>query len=204
MLINPRMAILRAKLVRYLNIVRTSSRTCFEYILVRGIMSSITERLHTVRGRLSFRSFSEILGIPASTLRNYEQGDTSPTIETLTIMCEKMSISKSWLMFGEGPMQAEEGAMRQDERKPDFPSSYGEDRFAALEDERRELSAENRQLHRENAGLLKEIADLRERIARLEEQAIALKTQCKGGVMDTAVPASAPSAPSTNLNNDRA
>lgn len=111
------------------------------------------------------------------------------------VLASKYQVSLDWLLLGRAPEPQEVGGI--------LPS-HEEGRLAALEDERRELNAENRQLHRENAGLLKEIADLRERIARLEEQAIALKTQCKGGVMDTAVPASAPSAPSTNLNNDRA
>ena len=102
-------------------------------------------------------------------------------------LASKYQVSLDWLLLGRGPEPQEVDAL---------PPSHEEGRLAALEDERRELSAENRQLWKENAAL-------RERVARLEAQ-VTIAEALKGGAMDTAVPASASSAPSTNPNNDRA
>lgn len=68
-------------------------------------MPTISERLQILRGDKSRRSFADFLGIPPSTLKNYEQGDTSPPLETLELVCEKMFISRRWLLLGEGTMR---------------------------------------------------------------------------------------------------
>ncbi len=154
------------------------------------------ERIRAVwaESRLTQPDFSNTLEITSVTLSNYMRGDRVPDAVFIQMLCEKHNICFEWILTGRGAMRPEDAV-----NETLSPTSR-----IMLEEERRELSAENRQLHRDKAALLQEIADMRERIARLEEQAIALKTQCKGGVMDTAVPASAPSAPSTNPNNDRA
>jgi len=150
-------------------------------------METLGDRLKILRGNISQATLADRLGIPQTTWSNYEKNKNKPDFALIDQLCIEFKVGADWLLFGRGPEPQEVGGI---------PSSHEEGRLAALEDERRELSAENRQLWKENAAL-------RERVARLEAQ-VTLSEVLKGGAMDTAVPASAPSAPSTNPNNDRA
>lgn len=67
-------------------------------------MKSIAERLVSIRGSVARRPFAEDIGITESTLRNYEQGSSSPNAETLEVICKKLRISPEWLVLGTGPM----------------------------------------------------------------------------------------------------
>lgn len=69
-------------------------------------MKSIAERLVFIRGSMPRRPFAEELGITESTLRNYEQGASSPNAETLEVICKKLRISPEWIVLGTGPMRA--------------------------------------------------------------------------------------------------
>lgn len=156
--------------------------------------NGIPQRLRFLRGEASQQQFGDLIGLPQRKLSRLETGTAPLDVDSTQKICKALNISADWLLFGRGPEPQEVSGI---------PPSHEEGRLAALEDERRELSAENRQLHHDKAALLQEVADMRERIARLEAQ-VTLSEVLKGGTADTAVPASAPSAPSTNPNNDRA
>lgn len=70
-------------------------------------METLQERLISLRGESSRRSFAENLGINESTLRNYEKGVSSPDAQFMTTVCKKLRISPMWLLFGEDPLQEE-------------------------------------------------------------------------------------------------
>lgn len=149
--------------------------------------NGIPQRLRFLRGEASQQQFGDLIGLPQRKLSRLETGTAPLDVDSTQKICKALNVSADWLLFGRGPEPQEVGGI--------LPS-HEEGRLAALEDERRELSVENRQLWKENAAL-------RERVARLEAQVTIAET-LKGGAMDTAVPASASSAPSTNPNNDRA
>lgn len=142
--------------------------------LVRELMPTIAERLQILRGDKSRRSFANFLGIPPSTLKNYEQGDTSPPFETLELVCEKMFISRRWLMLGDGPMRHDEspktltqpmpaplGAPIEQVEQPACPRCAKlEEKLTLVEEERQRISAafvesmqRNLQLSEENGQL---------------------------------------------------
>lgn len=165
-------------------------------------MDDIANRLRILRGSLSQQQFGDLTSLPQRKLSRLETGAAPLDLESTQKICNILKIRADWLLFGRGPMRLGEMI------EPDTP--VGEqgpscdpagppadaERLAALEDERRELSAENRQLWKENAAL-------RERVARLEAQ-VTLSEVLKGGATDSAAPVSAPSAPSTSPNNERA
>lgn len=64
-------------------------------------MSTLADRLVTLRGLRSRKEFSELIGVKETTLRNYEQGTTLPTSDVLVSVCKKLQISPSWLLLGE-------------------------------------------------------------------------------------------------------
>ena len=132
-------------------------------------MKTFGERLKSLRGKASQAAIAEALGIPQTTLSNYERNKNEPNFALLDRICSIFSVNVEWLLFGRGPIRS----------APSGPESHAcmdrndstENRqFAEIKaeleqerQERRELSLENRHLWRENA-------ELRERTARLEEQ----------------------------------
>lgn len=56
-------------------------------------MKNITDRLLSLQKGSSRRAFADKLGIAEGTLRGYESGATSPNIQTLYKICEKLRIS---------------------------------------------------------------------------------------------------------------
>ncbi len=74
-------------------------------------METIGNRLEKIREELwgkSSRSFATSLGISASTWRNYEKGISTPSFDNILDICQKLSISADWLLFGTGSMRANE------------------------------------------------------------------------------------------------
>lgn len=77
-------------------------------------MSTIADRLSSLRDNKSRRFFADEIGTKESTLRNYEQGVTQPSADFLEIICKKLRISPRWLLLGEGPMNADEAILSSD------------------------------------------------------------------------------------------
>lgn len=64
----------------------------------------------------SIPDFAKKLGVVGSTLVNYRDGRTSPTIDLLMKICEEFSVNPAWLLL-------EEGSMRPGDETPE-PAAY--------------------------------------------------------------------------------
>lgn len=62
-------------------------------------------RLIEVRGVMDRDEFASLLGVPTSTLANYEQGERAPPIEVLRAIRQRTGVSLDWLIMGEGEMR---------------------------------------------------------------------------------------------------
>ncbi len=71
-------------------------------------MNTIGERLKIVRGEHSQAVFSKRLGIPQSTLSNYESGRNKPDFDLIDKICCDFGVNVEWFLFGRGPMLKEQ------------------------------------------------------------------------------------------------
>ena len=132
-------------------------------------MKTFGERLKSLRGKASQAAIAEALGIPQTTLSNYERNKNEPNFALLDRICSIFSVNVEWLLFGRGPIRSAPSGPESHacmDRNDSTVNRQVAEIKAELEQERqerRELSLENRHLWRENA-------ELRERTARLEEQ----------------------------------
>jgi len=63
------------------------------------------KRLKRLRGELGWSSatdFSEIIGLEAQAYRKYERGESIPKLESLKRICECLSTTSDYLLFGTG------------------------------------------------------------------------------------------------------
>ena len=65
--------------------------------------NSVGERIKNMRFPLSQREFAQSLGIPQTTLSNYELDKNEPNIQTINKMCTLCGVSADWLLFGITP-----------------------------------------------------------------------------------------------------
>ena len=139
-------------------------------------MSTLGERLKQLRGKASQKQFAQTLGIPPTTLANYESNKSELNFTMIELFTSKFNISTDWLIFGRGPMHPEKSATTPEKAPESAPQAACqrcmelevrlEQAEKALEEER----LERRDLSNENRRLWKENAELRERCARLEER----------------------------------
>lgn len=66
-------------------------------------MDTIGDRLKILRGQESQSSFAQKFGISRNTLVNYEKGTSVPDSKLAAAICEELSLSAEWLLFGNGP-----------------------------------------------------------------------------------------------------
>jgi transcriptional regulator with XRE-family HTH domain len=74
----------------------------------QAIMKTFGKRLKIARERTGFVSaqqFAHILGIEPATYRKYERGAAEPNFETLTRICERLSVTPDYLL----PLAAKAG-----------------------------------------------------------------------------------------------
>ncbi len=143
-------------------------------------MTTLGERIKSVRGSISQEAFSRELGISKGSLGFYERNENLPNTDVVLKICSKTGVRLEWLLTGDGPMRDASGVSgnaagdaddgMSEEQAACLRCLMLEKRLDRLEDERRELAAENRLLWKENAGL-------RERCARFEER------EKQGGLM---------------------
>lgn len=130
--------------------------------------STLGDRIKMLRGALTQRQFAEKIGIPATTLGNYEKNKSELNFATIDLFTSTFRINTDWLIFGRGPMRSRE-EIPEPERNEQPATAAGEcarcakleAKLDTLEEERRELAAENRKLWKENG-------ELKEKCARLE------------------------------------
>lgn len=70
-------------------------------------MTSIGERIISVRGRQTQAVFAERIDISTNTLRSYEKGRALPNQAVLKNICDQFPVSPAWLLQGEGPKERE-------------------------------------------------------------------------------------------------
>ncbi|BDV42401.1 hypothetical protein GURASL_13240 [Geotalea uraniireducens] len=75
------------------------------------------DRLKTIMGDESNRSFAEKCGISEGTLRRYLRGDTTPDLETLHAIADVGGCTLAWLAAGQGPMRRGEGGQLAEEKE---------------------------------------------------------------------------------------
>lgn len=68
-------------------------------------MSSISERLKTLRGDMNQSEFGEQFGLSQRTVSRYETGGGTPDIETVNLISAKFGVTPQWLAFGISPMR---------------------------------------------------------------------------------------------------
>lgn len=66
------------------------------------------ERIRFVRGELTQQEFAEKLGVHKNSIGSYERSTTKPDIEFLQAVCTVFHVEPRWLLFGDGPVHAEE------------------------------------------------------------------------------------------------
>lgn len=66
-------------------------------------MSSIAERLKSVRGEMSREEFAQTIGVHINTVGRYERGESEPDISIASKICREFDINPHWFMLGEGP-----------------------------------------------------------------------------------------------------
>lgn len=79
------------------------------------------ERIRNLRESkgLSQKNFSEILGITARSLQNYEQGEREMPSSVIKTLYEKFRVNPVWLLTGQGTMYypVEQSPMTDEERE---------------------------------------------------------------------------------------
>ena len=134
--------------------------------------NTLGDRIKKLRGSLTQRQFAEKIGIPATTLGNYEKNKCELNFATIDLFTRTFGINTDWLIFGRGPMHPSDTLLDHQEvvTRPQTMVSETcarcaklEAKLEKMEEERRELAAENRKLWKENG-------ELREKCARLEER----------------------------------
>jgi len=71
------------------------------------IKTPVGQRLSDVRKELGFperQPFAEALGVPKTTLGNYERGDRDPDLLLLSEYRDRFGVNINWLVTGEGEM----------------------------------------------------------------------------------------------------
>ena len=67
-------------------------------------MTELGERIKKIRGKMTQKEFSEILGITQRAVINYEISGRVPRKKILNSICEQFGICEQWLLTGEGPV----------------------------------------------------------------------------------------------------
>ena len=71
-------------------------------------MDTIGERLKNLRGTQSQTEFAQKFGISRNTLVNYEKGASVPDSKLAALICEELTLSAEWFLFGNGPKYRKE------------------------------------------------------------------------------------------------
>lgn len=55
--------------------------------------------------KLTLKEVADLISVSESAVSNFERGRNNPSGPTLTLFCQKLQISESWLRTGEGEME---------------------------------------------------------------------------------------------------
>ena len=93
---------------------------------------SIGDRLKALRGDSSQGDFSQRIGFHKNTVGKYERGERTPDVDFLRTVCERLSVSPDWLLWGQGPIRRGENAPAAPHTAPP-PAPPPEDDFKMTE-----------------------------------------------------------------------
>lgn len=147
-------------------------------------MSTIAERLLTLRGKAKQGEFAKLLGINPNTLRSYENGRSSPNQDFLEQICVQFSVSPEWLLLGRGTMDGKNGDSScehedaQAESVPCARCARLEMRLEAVEGERRSASEKLVEALQANLALLTELGEQRVTNLKLAQQLDTARRMC--------------------------
>ena len=134
--------------------------------------NTLGDRIKILRGSLTQRQFAENIGIPATTLGNYEKNKSELNFATIDLFTKTFGINTDWLIFGRGPMHSSDTPISHQETITQPEATIFEPcvRCAKLESKLEKVEEQRDSLMEENRKLWKENGELREKCARLEER----------------------------------
>ena len=134
--------------------------------------NTLGDRIKILRGSLTQRQFAEKIGIPATTLGNYEKNKSELNFATIDLFTKTFGINTDWLIFGRGPMHSSDTPISHQETITQPEATIFEPcvRCAKLESKLEKVEEQRDSLMEENRNLCKENGELREKCARLEER----------------------------------
>ena len=134
--------------------------------------NTLGDRIKILRGSLTQRQFAENIGIPATTLGNYEKNKSELNFATIDLFTKTFGINTDWLIFGRGPMHSSDTPISHQETITQPEATIFEPcvRCAKLESKLEKVEEQRDSLMEENRNLWKENGELREKCARLEER----------------------------------
>jgi transcriptional regulator with XRE-family HTH domain len=134
-------------------------------------MSTLGDRIRELRGTRTQKWLAGQLGIPATTLSNYENNKSELNFATIQALKTIFKVNTDWLLFGTGPVGPEETESRWQKAEPDREDNGGAplclrckdllDRLLAAHDRLDQVQEQAKALLRENGELKAEMGGLR-------------------------------------------
>lgn len=151
-------------------------------------MDTLGERLKKIREGQTQAWFAKQLGIPPTTLSNYENGKTELNFAIIDTITTSFCVNTDWLLFGRGPMHPGEQP-EQTAQAQDAPMPIQEGTCAACSDLKRELTKKNQQfdnafeklveVSQEAMRLTEEVGQLRLENLKLTHQLETARQMCR-------------------------
>ncbi|PWL61180.1 MAG: hypothetical protein DBY37_07170 [Desulfovibrionaceae bacterium] len=137
-------------------------------------MTELGERIKKIRGKMTQKEFSEILGITQRAVINYEISGRVPRKKILNSICEQFGICEQWLLTGEGPMRA--NADKGEGRTCDTVA--GESRASSVQPIENTQSQSNKACDMSQASpSIRKNMELQERLLAAQERLLSLTEQ---------------------------
>lgn len=147
-------------------------------------MNNLGERLKTLRKGKTQVWLAKQLGIPATTLSNYENGKSELNFAIINAISTIFKVNTDWLLFGRGPMAAEDSSKSQTaETSPQEQVACPrclrfERRLEMAEEERRQISKKLVEALQANVALVTELGEQKVANLKLAQQLVATRKMC--------------------------
>lgn len=147
-------------------------------------MNTLGERLKTLRKGQTQAWLAKQLGIPATTLSNYENGKSELNFAIIDTITTIFKVNTDWLLFGRGPMAAEDPLKcKITETTPQEATECSrclrlEKRLEMAEEERRQASEKLVEALRANLTLVTELGDQKLANMKLAQQLDTARKMC--------------------------
>lgn len=145
-------------------------------------MTNLGERIKKIRGEMTQKEFSELIGITQRAVINYEVSGRVPRKKILKAICEQLKVCEQWLLTGEGPMYCpdKQGEKMADSRP--IEKNLPEQLFDNID----KKNIEPQQNDRQSAVLdyMEKTIALQERIASLLEDKAELQVALERAMMN--------------------